>query len=336
MKPKFPVNVFWHTFWIDSPNIARSWTFSINLQSNREGYLYVARAILCSCGVVLFWTYPTVHIAAHAREHSFIDHPFRTFRHIIHDYGCNTRIVPPTVGHLPWRHVASFSIGFLLCSIGYYIFLAFHYMDSGIVATVQYCYPVFVVVIMSCCFHEKLRKTTLIASFMSIAGVAMFSLHGSENVHFSMLGMGLTLLCATQTALYVIGIQITKTNVSNGLTVTFYLMASGAFFTGLFALVDGGLALPASTGQWVDMFLLAAITGVLSNLALVESIKKLGSSLAAILGGLEPVTAMCIGIFVFGEAFTARTILGTVLIVSAVIVVMLAPRQGKHQECSSC
>lgn len=209
-------------------------------------------------------------------------------------------------------------------------------MDSGIVATVQYCYPVFVVVIMSCCFHEKLRKTTLIASFMSIAGVAMFSLHGSENVHFSMLGMGLTLLCATQTAPYVIGIQITKTNVSNGLTVTFYLMASGAFFTGLFALVDGGLALPASTGQWVDMFLLAAITGVLSNLALVESIKKLGSSLAAILGGLEPVTAMCIGIFVFGEAFTARTILGTVLIVSAVIVVMLAPRQGKHQECSSC
>ena len=227
-------------------------------------------------------------------------------------------------------------LGFFYAASAITFFWAFHYMDSGIVATVQYCYPVFVVVIMSCCFHEKLRKTTLIASFMSIAGVAMFSLHGSENVHFSMLGMGLTLLCATQTALYVIGIQITKTNVSNGLTVTFYLMASGAFFTGLFALVDGGLALPASTGQWVDMFLLAAITGVLSNLALVESIKKLGSSLAAILGGLEPVTAMCIGIFVFGEAFTARTILGTVLIVSAVIVVMLAPRQGKHQECSSC
>lgn len=52
------------------------------------------------------------------------------------------------------------------------------------------------------------------------------------------------------------------------------------------------------------------------------SIKAIGSTYAAIIGALEPVTALMIGVFVFGESFTVRIALGALLIVFAVILVV--------------
>ena len=38
---------------------------------------------------------------------------------------------------------------------------------------------------------------------------------------------------------------------------------------------------------------------------------------------MEPVTAVCVGIFLFGEAFTTSIGIGIALIIAAVIVIIL-------------
>ena len=69
--------------------------------------------------------------------------------------------------------------------------------------------------------------------------------------------------------------------------------------------------------------MLALIPTVVSNLALVRAVKSIGSTLTSVLGAMEPVTAVCVGIFLFGEAFTTSIGVGIALIIVAVMVIIL-------------
>jgi hypothetical protein len=54
------------------------------------------------------------------------------------------------------------------------------------------------------------------------------------------------------------------------------------------------------------------------------AVHEVGATPTAVLGALEPLTAVAIGATVFGEAVTLRLIIGIVLILSAVMLVVLA------------
>ena len=53
------------------------------------------------------------------------------------------------------------------------------------------------------------------------------------------------------------------------------------------------------------------------------AIKLIGPTLSAILGALEPVTAVFIGVFVFGEHLSVRIVCGIILILTAVLMIVL-------------
>ena len=72
-----------------------------------------------------------------------------------------------------------------------------------------------------------------------------------------------------------------------------------------------------------NLVMLALVPTVISNLALVRAIKNIGSTLTSVLGAMEPVTAVCVGILIFGEPFTQSIALGIGLIISAVTVIIL-------------
>ena len=226
-----------------------------------------------------------------------------------------------------WRLAA---LGFFYATAAITFFFAFRHLDSGVVATLQFSYPVYVVLYMLCFCQEKARWTTFVAMAMSIAGVAMLSLHGGGGGKFSLLGVGVALFSALLNAGYVAGIQATRLRVSSGLTITFFLMLFGALYSTAYALWDGSLML-AQGDQWGLLLMLGVVTGVISNLTLVESIRRIGSTLASVLGALEPVTAVSVGVLVFHEAFTWRTCTGTLLIIGAVMLIMLAPRLGRRR-----
>ena len=52
------------------------------------------------------------------------------------------------------------------------------------------------------------------------------------------------------------------------------------------------------------------------------AIRYIGSTPTAILGALEPVTAVFIGVVVFGETLTLRIIMGIILIILAVTLII--------------
>jgi drug/metabolite transporter (DMT)-like permease len=54
---------------------------------------------------------------------------------------------------------------------------------------------------------------------------------------------------------------------------------------------------------------------------MVKAVKIIGSTPTAILGALEPVTAVTIGVLVFGEILTGRLVAGILLILGSVVLI---------------
>ena len=94
------------------------------------------------------------------------------------------------------------------------------------------------------------------------------------------------------------------------------------------ASLTGGIRLETEPRAWLSILGLALPATALSNMALVQAIKKIGPTLTSVFGAMEPLTAVVIGITVFGEPFTWRSAAGIVLIVSAVLTVIL--RNGRN------
>ena len=69
-------------------------------------------------------------------------------------------------------------------------------------------------------------------------------------------------------------------------------------------------------------FSLALFPTIVSLVTMAAAIRAIGSTPTAILGALEPLTALFFGVVVFGERLTLRIVLGVVLILVAVTLII--------------
>lgn len=71
--------------------------------------------------------------------------------------------------------------------------------------------------------------------------------------------------------------------------------------------------------------MLAVVPTVLSLVLMAEAVRRIGETPTAVMGALEPLTALAVGIVCFGEALTPRGALGVLLILGAVTLITLLP-----------
>lgn len=92
-----------------------------------------------------------------------------------------------------------------------------------------------------------------------------------------------------------------------------------------------GLAPIPSWQTGIDLFLLALIPTLVSNLTLILAVKHIGSTTTAVLGCMEPLTAVVMGIIFLGERCSAIQAMGISVILVAVTTVIVArnPRELK-------
>lgn len=233
----------------------------------------------------------------------------------------------PIGGPLPdLGRLAAMSALYMLAAL--LMFHGFAWLPSGVAATLQFLYPVIVMLIMVLFFHEKLRISTVCALLLALGGVFLLGGGTGDGGAVRPLGVTLLLLSALSNALYIVGLHVAKPRRMTGLAVTFWVLAFGALICLVNALAVGSFSLPASPRELLLAFLLAAVTAALSNLTLVLAVQRIGSTMTSVLGVLEPPTAVCVGILVFQEPSTASLWIGMALICLAVIAVMLGPGIG--------
>ena len=77
------------------------------------------------------------------------------------------------------------------------------------------------------------------------------------------------------------------------------------------------------------IFGLALIPTIISLKTITYAIKYIGATKTAILGALEPITALFFGVLLFNETITLKIIIGITLILTGVIFVI--KRQSNEQ-----
>ena len=109
------------------------------------------------------------------------------------------------------------------------------------------------------------------------------------------------------------------------ITLTFFVMLFGTLAVALHSLLGEEYHLQLLTGarQWLWVLMLAIVPTVFSLVLMTVAIKSIGPTPTAIMGALEPVTAVVIGVTVFNESFTLRIAAGMLLILVAVSLIIV-------------
>ena len=230
------------------------------------------------------------------------------------------QILPPCRSDIP--KLAGVSLMYMVAALTF--FWSFAYLPSGVAATLQFLYPVMVMLIMIVFFHERFSWTIALSIVLAVSGVALLSGGPSDGGRsISLLGVGMMLLSALCNSLYIVGIQTARIPNMSGLVMTFYVMLFSAVLSLVNALCTGRFQALSSWRELGIAALLAVVTAVLSNLTLILAIQRIGSTMTSVLGVMEPLTAVTVGILVFGEPFSPALAGGVALIAASVLLVML-------------
>ena len=201
------------------------------------------------------------------------------------------------------------------------LYVSFLYMDAGIASTILFSYPIMVAVLMVVFFHERASWMTALSIGLATAGIALLY-RGDGNARLSATGMTLVIISSLLYAIYIIAVQRWDQPYSS-VTFTFWIVLFGLCTILLFSfLAREPITMLHGVKQWACGVQLALLPTVLSLFLMNIAIERIGSTPSAILGAVEPVTAVVIGVMVFGEAFTARLAIGIVLILSGVIIII--------------
>lgn len=216
-------------------------------------------------------------------------------------------------------------LGVLYMSSSLFLLWGYEFMAAGIATTVHFLYPVCVVLLMTLLFGEKISLTNIGAVILAILGVALLSSgQGEQGAAISTKGMIIVIISALAYALYIIGLKRMNTKSLNGFCLTFYvLLTTALLFLGKAMILGDGIMPLNSTENMLNVVLLAMIPTIVSNFALVNAVKIVGSTTTSILGALEPLTAVVIGVSIFDEPLSIALVIGIALIISAVTTIVM-------------
>lgn len=203
----------------------------------------------------------------------------------------------------------------------------YHYLSSGIATALVYTDPIWCAIIglifLSEKFSWKLTSSILLASI----GVMMMTGVFSEDGTFSLVGLICGLASGVFYALYLILVPRLKVKSIPSLKLTFYI-----FFTGMILLavygwcLNGKVEAISDSSCWINLILLGLVPTALSNICVTASLKLIDSTIVAILGAFEPLTAMVVGIALLGDPYSIISMTGAALILFAVALLTVFPK----------
>ncbi len=209
------------------------------------------------------------------------------------------------------------------------LFQAFNYIAAGIACTILFIYPVIVAIIMAIFFKEKITKTVISAILLTSLGIVLLY-NGKDGVTLNIQGVLLVFLSALLYALYIVGVKnIKPVKHIKPDKLSFYIM-----FFGLSVYIYNiksftNLQVPGNPLLWLFAIALAIFPTIISLETITVSIKLVGSTITAILGALEPLTAIFFGFLFFQEQLTPKIIAGIALILAGVFLIVLRKKQTR-------
>ena len=198
--------------------------------------------------------------------------------------------------------------------------LALVHLPSGTAAVLFYLQPVLVGLLAWPMLGERLTATKLGGLLLGFAGVIAVSAAGVE-AHLSVQGVAIALVAALAWALGTVYVKRHEDAVTHIPAITLQFLVGGLVLTGLGLLVEdpGDIAWTPMLGVALGY---AGLVGTALAWALWFRLIRAGeASRAAAYIFFVPITALAIGVVLFGETLTPSIVVGSVLVVAGIYLV---------------
>ena len=220
-----------------------------------------------------------------------------------------------------------FILGFLY---GVCVLLAFFGLERlpvGVFLLLYYTYPA-MVALSSYVLGQSLSRMGWIALGLTMLGAVLTISDTGSDKTIDPVGIALALAHAVAVTVFFLAAghlmkrsRDTTRNTAWQLTATLvFLLVCIPFF---------GFQWPPSLTVWIGLLILAGVCTGLPIFALNAGIQRIGPTQAAIIGTLEPVVGIFTAFLVLHESVKISQVVGTVLILSAVILLQRPPKDSK-------
>ena len=156
---------------------------------------------------------------------------------------------------------------------------------------------------------------------LATAGIGLLY-RGDDGAVLDPYGLLLVFLSALSYAIYLVAVNKGRMKEIPTLKLTLYVIVFGLFLFAFRFQPATFSILSAKPLLWVSAFCMALFPTAISLLCTSAAIQKIGSTPVAILGAMEPVTAVAIAILIFNEQLTVRLSIGMLLVITSVTFII--------------
>lgn len=212
------------------------------------------------------------------------------------------------------------------------LFRGYALMPSGVATVLHYMYPFFVSLSLWIGWREHISLISLISMVLAILGVVLLMGGGQGGtIEIEPWAIAIVLASGLAYALYIVTLRHSRSRELSSVQLSFWMLVIAGIGCGVNAVImHGGITFPEEANQWMNIFGLALIPTVLSNLCLILAVQHIGALSTAILGAMEPLTAVVIGVMCFDENLSLLGIIGVCAIIGAVLLSILSSTLEKY------
>lgn len=203
-------------------------------------------------------------------------------------------------------------------STGLGLFYSYNYISVGLATTMHFVYPAVVMGLNYLVYKEGFTKYKLTALLLSAAGVYTLIGINAQGIH-----PGGALLAITSGFTYaacVIGMNHSEIKKLNNLVTVFYFSLASGLVLLIFTLSTNQLNLHVNSEILISAAGISLVSTIIAIGLFVKAAKIIGTSSASILGTFEPIVSIVMGIILFKEPLTLTLVLGTMLVLSSVVI----------------
>ncbi len=222
-----------------------------------------------------------------------------------------------------------FVASLLMTATSILLYTAYQHIPSGVAIALHYTYPLLVMYVNVIFFSVRVDKRVVLAMLLSICGVVLLCDLGVLGGH-ALSGIAISLLSACTFSGYLLWLDRRKVSGGDSLVFTTLLSGFETLLYGVFNLAVGSFFVPVNS-RIAALVCLGGLVSVLAILTQILAVRQAGSVIAAILSTLEPIVCALGSALVLREAVSIRTVIGTALVLTAVILVTL---QGRSAEAA--
>ena len=201
----------------------------------------------------------------------------------------------------------------------FFLMWSYHYMPTGVATAIHFFYPVVVALLMAIFYKERLPIAVKAGIVLAICGVYLLSWTPGE---VKWLGLFFVLMSTITYGCYITALNRPVLKRMNPDVLTCYVLLFTALFYLIIAIAQGKMEIITRPRFLLDMVQLAVLSTIVSARLLVAAVKLIGSVPSSVLGTLEPITAIVVGVLYFNEQLTYANYLGLLIVIAAVLVVI--------------